>query len=75
MLIAPSKTPGLTFQPWPISICQSPPSNYFCEEISSISRLISNPSQIYPLDVKVYPDKPEPQPISSTNDPASRLSN
>ena len=76
ILITPSNTPGRTFQPWPISICQSPPLIYSLElAILSICGLISIPSHKYPFCYKVYAESPEPHPTSNTKDPYGKLSN
>ncbi len=76
ILITPSKTPGRTFQPWPISICQRPPLIYYLElAILSISRLISIPYHIYPFSSNVSAESPEPHPTSRTSDPEARSSN
>jgi len=59
-----------------MSTCQRPPAHYsFAPAISSISRLMSMPSQINPFSVRVYPDNPDPHPTSNTNDPSSRFNN
>jgi hypothetical protein len=70
--MAPSKTPGLTFQPCPISTCISPPFTYSLEPaMLSMSLLMSMPSHMKSFSVKVSPEIPEPAPISRMYDPGS----